>query len=77
MRTWSLSSIEPLVGLAGEIGRGHHDLEFALQAFADSFGNLHHDNLCFGARGAGGASIRVSKRLERQRCDRRGAGGGT
>ena len=47
MRTWSLSSTEPRVGLAGEIGGRDHDLEFALEAVADSFGDLHHHNLRF------------------------------
>ncbi len=35
------------VGLGGQIGRGNHDLELALEAVADSFGYLHHHNLCF------------------------------
>ena len=42
-----LELVELGVGLGGQIGGGHHDLELALEAFADSFGYLHHHNLRF------------------------------
>ena len=36
-----LQLVEPRVDLGVELGRRHHDLEFALQAFGQCFGHLH------------------------------------
>ena len=63
-----LELVELASALAARSAAGHHHLELALKAFADSFGYLHHHNLCFCAAQHGAEGLRPARRTCRFEC---------